>query len=191
MPKRVRTGLTGHYHNPPGGFPFIDAIGKLIINFGALEFQSYIWIAELARDDTLLDLAVDMSFSRRVALISQLIDRERMPRRWKNEATKRWDQAQQLAQKRNIVAHSPIVIAWKGRPAEGPPDIVAIPKLKYLKREYKRQLPTTPLQEVLKAVDEIVPVAEGVTTLLEELRSRMDARRRRTRQNPPRGTAKD
>jgi hypothetical protein len=151
------------------------------LNFGAIEFYSYAWIAELARDDTLLDLALDMPLGRRVDLVVLLANRERMPKRLKAEVRKLWEQVKKIAETRNTVAHSPIVFVWKGRPAEGPADVVGIPRVKDLKQKPGRSMRTTPIEQVIKAGGDLVPLAQGLETLLGELRAKIDKRRQRER----------
>ncbi len=103
-----------------------------------------------------------------------------MPQKWKVESRKLWLEVRRLSEIRNMIAHSPIVIGWRGQ-AEGPPDVVGIPKLKYLKLKHGSQVPHTPLAQVLKAGGELVPVAEGVAARLEELRKKADRRSKKSK----------
>lgn len=173
---RMRTQASGFLMQQAEGIPFVQPLGKLMINFGGIEFYSYIWITELSRDEILLDMAVDLNFARRVDLIMELLDRERMPRRWKSTSADLWRSAKRLSEVRNKIAHSPIAFAGTQPPFDGPPDVVGIPNLRYLKRKHGRALPITPLTDVLQAVDEVANVGLKLQECLEQFRARLTAR---------------
>lgn len=189
--RRMRTPATGFLVHQAEGQPFVEPVGKLMINFGGIELYSYIWIIELSRDEVLLDLAVDLSFGRRVELILHLIERERMPKGWKANSTDLWNAAKKLAEVRNTIAHSPIVFSWRNPPYDRPPDVVGIPNLRYLKRKHRRVLPVTPLPDVFKSIDEVATVGLRLQQHLEQLRTRLSARssRRARKRTGVRGKA--
>src|SRR5690349_19997370 len=99
-----------------------------------------------------------MGLRRRIELVLELIEREAMPKRWKGEAARQWNRLKKLAEVRNIVAHSPRALAWKGRPAGRPPDVFGIPNLKHIKRKHGRKLPLTPLPDLQRTTDEVVAI---------------------------------
>lgn len=175
--RRRRTGAAVFLRNPSQGSGFVEAVGKLITNFGGIEFYSHIWVIELSRDEIVTDLAVELPLSKRIDLVNELVDRERMPKRWKAESTKLWTRAKKLSETRNIVAHSPIPYSWRDRPADGPPDLIGIPNMKQIRRRHGGRLPITPLPDLHTIIDELVSIGESLDSQLNQYRDELTRRR--------------
>lgn len=85
-------------------------IGAFITNFGAAEMASFQWINALSADPVVLrDLAIDMPFRKRIALVCQLIERSGATTERKEKAIGLWEEVAKLAEIRNTIAHSPFV----------------------------------------------------------------------------------
>ena len=54
--------------------PWVSAIGKLMVNFGAIELATYAWIDRLAKDRLLHDLAIDMPLAKRLEILDELVE---------------------------------------------------------------------------------------------------------------------
>jgi hypothetical protein len=65
------------------------------------------------------------------------------------------------------------VLGWKGRPADGEPDVVGIPKLKHIKRKHGRNLPVVALKGLPQGVNEAARVAQALQVKLDEFRERI------------------
>lgn len=93
-------------------------VGRLVMNFGAVEYISYNWIRRLCKDDAVRDASVYLDFSDRVRLIKKLMKRIRPEseeiQKLKEEADKLWNEARKLSETRNLVAHNPIIFSWDG-----------------------------------------------------------------------------
>ncbi len=102
-----------------------NAIGGLILNFGQVEFVSHRWIQHFATDPILGDLAIDMPFSRRLTLITELVERSSMPADKRQRATELWREASKLSETRNTIAHNPMVFGPRpdGQIAAGIPNV--------------------------------------------------------------------
>jgi len=174
--RRFRTGLAGFVLNPPEGSVFVD-IGKFIANFSAVEFMSYVWITELSTDDAVLECCVDMPISRRFPVIDFLVQRTLMPEAWKREVTELWSKAKALSEDRNLVAHTPILFVWEGKPAQGQADVVGIPNLRHLKEKYGGKLPIADTLAIRPRVDEAVRIFQELQLKLEAFRAQVDAAR--------------
>ena len=174
-PKRRRTGHAGFEIDSTAGQIAPD-IGKFILNFGSIEWLTYIWITELALDDLLLEVASDMPLGKRLDLLAMMIERSRMPKRWKNLSSGMWGRVRKLSEDRNVLAHSPLLLAWKG-PAVGPPELVGVPNLRHLKKKHGLKVPISPLHKLPEGVNEVVALARQLSEQLDAYRARQDARR--------------
>ena len=106
-----------------------NAIGGVFLNFGFLEFISIRWVKHFSRDEVLNDLSIDLSFTKRIQLINQLINRSDWSETLKKEAQVLWNEASKLSENRNTIAHNPLVLGASsdGQPSEG---IVNVKKMK-------------------------------------------------------------
>jgi hypothetical protein len=106
--------------------PWVNRIGKIVLNFSGLEFESVRWLQNLAeRDD--LHLTYATPFASRAQEIMSQIETRASSARWRKEALHAWNEALQLAKVRNQIAHNPIVFAWANHLEVGEPDFIGIP----------------------------------------------------------------
>lgn len=86
-----------------------EAIGAFILNCGAAEMATFLWITGLSTDLMLRDVAIDMPLSKRIALVCQLIKRSNQPDSEKSQALSMWGEVARIADAtRNKIAHSPL-----------------------------------------------------------------------------------
>ena len=135
-----------------------NAIGGLILNFGQVEFVSHRWIQHFAADPILGDLAIDMTFSRRLALIAELVERSNLPADKRQRATELWREAGKLSETRNTIAHNPMVFGpgADGQLAAGIPN-------------FKRMKGTGPFTITLLDVVQIIETARRLSVVAREL----------------------
>lgn len=151
--------------NHPSALVWAESIGKLILNFGALELLTYLWIAYLTdKNDIVLDLSSEMPLNRRIQLILELLRRINLEETKHNKISLAWKRAQPLLELRNAVAHNPIVFGWAEQPSNVEPDFIGIPNLK------KRSLDVAVDRVKLKAsIDAVAKLAQELRVYLDEL----------------------
>jgi hypothetical protein len=120
----------GHKINHPGGDPWITAVGKLVVNFGALELQTYFWLAQLHQQFPLPERDMRAFFKPRVDRIRALATADPACHQVLAEIGDNWDAAIDLASFRNRIVHSPLVFVWSGEDRGQAPDRVAVADFK-------------------------------------------------------------
>lgn len=163
-------GFAGFDINHDSGGPWAFGIGKLLINFGALEMLSYVWIERLGRNQILYELAIEMDFSHRIQVIQTLIAASSLSKDLKERIRTTWDKVSRVSATRNAFAHNPLVLGWRNRPAEGSPDYVGIPVLRKSSGKGRKIVPIVEDISKLDAiVDEVVMLAQKLDHLLREV----------------------
>jgi hypothetical protein len=135
--------------------PHIDRyalqVGAFVVNFGFLEFVSFIWVNALSKDPTLIEVAADMQLAPRIALLKKLVERE-LPDPAKKRALHLWDRVTELSNLRNAVCHNPYMFGWTSGIEEGEPDFTATPRMRdALRRKELKPMPN--IEDVKKAVE--------------------------------------
>lgn len=102
------------------------AIGKLIVNFGYIEYETYLWLACLK--DGLAGLEDAGLFGTRAKRV--LTDLSSVTHTLRDQATDRWNKALDIAKFRNRIAHNAIMFGWSGLDQTGAPDILAVIDIK-------------------------------------------------------------
>lgn len=169
-------GISGFGINPKGTDPWIWAIGKIMINFGAVEALSYVLIDKLTRDPLLHDLALDMPFKKRISVIEDMIEREDIPEDLKQEANGAWQRASKMADFRNQIAHNPLVFGWHGQERDAPPDFIGVPHLKKMKGQMQRIVPLADIEQLNASVNAIVEVARNLEEILNNVVEKLNAK---------------
>lgn len=108
--------------NHPETEKMTKAIGSLIVNFGYIEYETYLWLACLK--DSLAGLDDAGLFGSRVKRL--LDDLSKVDHPLRDQATYRWNKARDIATFRNRIAHNPIMFGWSGTDQGGPPDFLAV-----------------------------------------------------------------
>lgn len=113
---------------------FVDrwapAIGKLILDFGLLEFESYLWLLQMSDEPQVFP---ELRFGKRISRIEALIERRTFDQRWMAAASESWKKARDLAELRNSLAHSPLMFGWESAAEEGDPDWIGVVDVRLLK----------------------------------------------------------
>lgn len=160
--------IAGHKVNEKSTVPMTLSVGKLIVNFGALEFESFRWILRLS-DATTLRRAGEKSFEKRVQCVRKLVKASGAGKPWKTQADAAWKTVLRLQPRRNEIAHNPIWLSWSGSPEQGPADLILIADVKKAVRSGLTAA-NRPLRKVELDgyVDEAVRVYEQLSALFRE-----------------------
>jgi hypothetical protein len=154
---------TGYGVNPSGSDPWLTAIGKLVVNFGALEAQTYFWLAQLRGTVPLPDADMKRLFGPRVDTILSLVPADPHASPHLTGVQDGWDKAKELSKFRNQIAHSPIVFGWKG-PENGAPDFLKVLDFKEGGSASGND-PAIELTTIHQRIDEVATVTEKLFSL--------------------------
>jgi len=116
--------------NSPYMRPWIERVGKLILNFSAIEFESIHWYVQLSEREFQVKSIVEIPFTSRVTQIMGHIEERRISDKWRKQSLRRWNEALKLAHLRNQVAHNPIVFGWNDVQEAGDPSVLGIPDIR-------------------------------------------------------------
>jgi hypothetical protein len=109
-------------------------VGRLVINCGALEWETLGWVHDLATDPLLYDVAVHLKMAFRIDLVLALVERRQLAADLLVPVEAAWGRARRIAKIRNLVAHGPLAVGWqKHKPDTGPPDVIAVANLHALR----------------------------------------------------------
>lgn len=122
--------------NPPymGEWPFL--VGQYMLNFGAIELLSFQHLNFLEANRADFNKNLDRLLAARIDRILVLINQsQKISDLDKVEIISLWQDAKELAQWRNRIAHNPVLPTWKpGSDSEhSPPDLLGIPDMRQLK----------------------------------------------------------
>jgi hypothetical protein len=111
--------------------PFLDVwanrVGRLVLNFAAVESQTFLWLAQLTERPDEIPQFATQPFARRCDRIEPLIENRAFAGEWKESALSLWAEARRLAHMRNRVAHNPLLFAWSDDSEVGAPDLIGVP----------------------------------------------------------------
>lgn len=159
-------GLSGFKLDDPSTQPWLVAIGKLMLNFGAIELLTYAWIDRLGGD---ADAMKEARFSSRVARIEGLLSSITCTDETRSEVLDAWAAAGELAKFRNSMAHNPLVFGWRGRTEDGPPDFVGLPDFKSRPSEVASVKTLIDLRGLEAAINDAARLAQGLEKLLDRI----------------------
>jgi hypothetical protein len=162
--------IEGYLVNPPHREDWPCMIGGLVINFGAIETLTYEWIRRLSPDPSHLETVLKKPFRTRVEKLRDLINESDLPEDLKSEASGAWDAARGLAEFRNKIAHSPIILGWRGR-SEGDPDYIGVLDYRSAAANQWQLREDINRDQVARKIDEAVQIYSRLQGILERLPS--------------------
>ena len=145
-----------------GTGPWPQVIGKFIINFGLLEFESHMWLLQMSDEPQLFP---DMWFTPRVARISVLVDQRAFDEVWKAAAEHSWERARTLANTRNQLAHNPLIFGWTDPAEEGLPDLIGIVNARSFGDGNSAWESTIQLADIIEKTNEVATLVEKLASL--------------------------
>lgn len=119
-----------HAVDSPHTDPWVKRIGKIILNFAAIELDCIHWLLQFSEDPGSLKYFVELPFAARVVELLRHVEHRSSGPKWRKQAVRAWNDALKLAIVRNQVAHNPIVFGWRTPSEEGEPDFIGIPNLR-------------------------------------------------------------
>lgn len=146
--------------------PWILRVGKLVVNFSALEMESVHWLVQLTEEAARGAEFAAIPYKARVSHLLKLAEARSSGTSWKKGMAKAWNRTVALAHTRNYVAHNPVVFGWTGTTESGPPDLVGIPNIRGASRKGKNNILT--LKEADIAINEIVDLAQALARFRQE-----------------------
>ena len=145
---------------------WLAPIGKLVVNFGALELETFQWIDTLS-NRTRTDRAINQMFKPRVLTILGLS--ANVPdKKLRKEIEKVWQEALRIAEFRNVILHNPIVFGHSSANEDGPPDIIVIPNIKAVRKSKPPRMIAT-LREINDHIDRLVHCVRRSNELLRQI----------------------
>ena len=151
--------------------PWLAPLGRLAVDFGALELETYQWI-DLVSEGMKADWALGRRFKERVDRILELLPESIRDLELASQARTIWKEALDTAKRRNQIFHSPLVFGYFTAEQNGTPDVIAIPDIRQLRNSSLSTMQFVTLNDICSLVDRIVA---GVTEL-QALRGRMSSR---------------
>jgi len=136
------------------------AVGKLIVNFGYIEYETYLWLACLKESlDGLEDAGL---FGARARCV--LTDLSLITHTLRDQAVNRWNKALDIAKFRNRIAHNAIMFGWSGSDQVGAPDFLAVMDIK-TGLSAKGNDPRVTLQEINDFVNQAAVLGQELRDL--------------------------
>lgn len=105
-------------------YDFIRDIGSFIVNFGAVESESYLTLDLLVDNKIFYNLLINLELSKRVENIIKLVENLKIPKDLSTEFIESWQVVSTLIKTRNTIAHNSIIFI--GGKSTNTPDSLAI-----------------------------------------------------------------
>jgi len=132
---RLAKSFRGYVSNDKDSKEWAGNIGKLLLNFGALEMQSYLWLEALSAEENEVINASKKQFSWRLQRARKLIKKRKFESSVEMEMLKVWECSEKLASFRNQIAHNPLVFSYSKREPDGAPDNIGILSIRKSKND--------------------------------------------------------
>lgn len=152
-----------HAVNSPHTQPWIERVGKLILNFSVIELESIHWFIQLSEREFEIQSIVEVPFASRVTQVMKHIDERKTNERWRKQSLRRWNEALKLAHLRNQVAHNPIIFGWSHLPEADKPDVLGIPNMRAHRTSKAKWLLSTDHAD--KSINSMVEIAKSLGEL--------------------------
>ena len=142
-----------------------ERIGRIIMNFSAIEGESIRWMVELTERHEDASRFFARNFNERSQEIKQYIEARGSDLGWRRKALSAWDNARRLAGIRNQVAHNPIGFWWNDSTQQGTPDFVYALAMRGAGRKPREMLDQ---HKADKAGNELAALVQRLDTLRKE-----------------------
>lgn len=158
MPSRFK-----HAINSPHTRPWIERVGKLIVNFSVIELESIHWFVQLAEREFEINSIAEMPFAYRVTQVMRHVHERKTNDRWRKRSLRSWNEALKLAHLRNQVAHNPIIFGWNQVPETGEPNVLGIPNIRARRASNAKWLLSTDHAD--KSINSMAEIAKTLAEL--------------------------
>jgi hypothetical protein len=146
--------------------PWILRIGKMVVNFSALEMESVLWLVQLAEEPSRGPEFAAIPYKARVSTLRELAKARSMGSSWERRMGKAWERTVALASLRNHVAHNPVMFAWSSGIESGTPDLLGVPNIRGAGKRKKKGLLS--LHEADAAINEVACLAQELANFRQE-----------------------
>ena len=151
--------------NSPHTERWAAPLGKLVLNFAAIELHTYWWLAKLSGDRELAVKALNWPFKQRVDRIVELLKASVLDNGQKLTCSNLWSEALELAKIRNAIVHNPLVFGWPSGNESGSPEVIGIPDLAHLGPKPRISQPLASYAELNTRVDHAAAIARQLFDL--------------------------
>ena len=140
--------------------PWVERVGKIVVNFSGLELESILWSLQLSERPDQIRKFAEIPFAARVKQLMSMVEDRNINPKWRKAALRTWNESLKLAIVRNQVAHNPIVFGWRTSAELGEPDFIGIPNLRGSKSKSADW--SLSKGDADRCIDEIVDVVKRV-----------------------------
>lgn len=177
MPPRKRNKKVQYKVNSPNADAWAMNIGKLMINYSALELELSRWIVHLTErviSDKALQTEMGRTFKEKHKELVKLSHLRSPSEEWRNLALTALQRTKSLAAIRNQVAHSPLLLGWYDTGEKGTPHYMGIPPTPRQRKDGVDQ--HLSFDELASAVNDTASVTQDLNNILERWRNAYKAR---------------
>jgi hypothetical protein len=150
--------------NQPFSNWWATRIGQVVLNFSAVELETYRWLVQLSENPERIPEWSNKPFKVRVQDIISYMDNRSYTPEWKSKSTAAWHEAECLARKRNRIAHNPLLFGWVDGKEDGEPDFIGVVDIRYPDKAE----PFLKKDEISAIVNRIAELAPMLGSLREE-----------------------
>ncbi len=151
-----------------GGNEFALSIGKLILNFGAVELITYELIEILSKDIVLTKVAKKMMLGKRLDLLSMLVRERDLGEHIQENLYDSIKKVKKSCELRNVIAHNPFIYSINPDTNEQGA-FSGIPNFK--KSEKDKNIVLYSINEIREVVNEVKLQAEAMKEQLDNLKN--------------------
>ena len=152
-----------HSINPEHTQHWFERVGKIVLNFSAIEMESIFWFVHLSEREFEIKKIAESSFTSRVTQIINHVDERTIGVKWRKKSLRAWNEALKLAHLRNQVAHNPIIFGWSIASEVGVPNLLGIPNLKARNSKNAQWLLST--EKADKSINSMASIAQTLAEL--------------------------
>ncbi|MHC4191310.1 MAG: hypothetical protein ACYSUB_16790 [Planctomycetota bacterium] len=145
--------------------PWATRIGKLIINFADLEFESYLWLIQMSGQPERIQEFTKLNFASRVKKITEFAEALAFSERWRVDALAGWNDSLELANLRNRIAHNPLLFAWTNEAEKGEPDLIGVVDMKSGIQPKGTEGPLLSKADIAEAINQIGSLVSHLASL--------------------------
>jgi hypothetical protein len=153
---------------PVGGDMWAEAIGHLILNFGAAEVVVNLLLMQWSSDALVVEQLFGGPLGRRITLLERLAEREDLSADRKREFAGAVETIKRYSKTRNSVAHNPLILGWKTPDRSDAPDCIGVPDLRRGQSDPHGLAPIIARADLVKALDETSEAVGALRSFLVE-----------------------
>lgn len=154
--------------SPVGGDMWAEAVGRLILNFGAAEVVVNLLLMQWSSDTLVVEQLFAGPLGRRIKLLERLAEREDLPADRRKEFAGAVETIKRYSKTRNAVAHNALILGWKTPDRSDAPDCIGVPDLRRGQSDPHGLAPIIAKTDLVKALDETSEAVGALRSFLLE-----------------------